>query len=91
MGPAGAVQAHLDLRARLSIAVHFQVFQLGADEFHDALNELKSVWAGIYNAQSSSNDAGKMLTNKQTFLYLTYLKTMSYQKTNCTAGRCRVL
>jgi L-ascorbate metabolism protein UlaG (beta-lactamase superfamily) len=43
MGPAEAVQAHLDLRAGLSIAAHFQVFQLGADGFDDALNELRSV------------------------------------------------
>ena len=41
MGPAEAVQAHIDLRAKLSIAGHFQVFQLGADGFDDALNELK--------------------------------------------------
>jgi L-ascorbate metabolism protein UlaG (beta-lactamase superfamily) len=45
MGPAEAVQAHLDLRANLSIAGHFQVFQLGADGFDDALNELRSVLA----------------------------------------------
>jgi hypothetical protein len=45
MGPAEAVQAHLDIRATLSIAAHFQVFQLGADGFDDALNELKSVLA----------------------------------------------
>ena len=45
VGPAEAVQAHLDLRAGLSIAAHFQVFQLGADGFDDALNELKSVLA----------------------------------------------
>jgi hypothetical protein len=32
----------MDLRAKLSIAAHFQVFQLGADGFDDALNELKS-------------------------------------------------
>jgi L-ascorbate metabolism protein UlaG (beta-lactamase superfamily) len=42
MGPAEAVQAHMDLHAKLSIAAHFQVFQLGADGFDDALNELKS-------------------------------------------------
>ena len=46
MGPVEAVQAHLDLRAGLSIAAHFQVFQLGADGFDDALNELKSALAG---------------------------------------------
>ena len=45
MGPAEAVQAHLDLRAKLSIAAHFQIFQLGADGFEDALNELKSALA----------------------------------------------
>jgi len=40
MGPAEAVQAHLDLDAQLSIASHFQVFQLGADGFDEAVNEL---------------------------------------------------
>jgi L-ascorbate metabolism protein UlaG (beta-lactamase superfamily) len=40
MGPAEAVQAHLDLGAPLSIAAHFQVFQLGADGFEDALDGL---------------------------------------------------
>jgi len=42
MGPVEAVQAHLVLRARLSIAAHFQVFQLGVEGFDDAQNELKS-------------------------------------------------
>jgi len=42
MGPAEAVQAHLDLGAQLSIAGHFQVFQLGADGFDDAVSELAS-------------------------------------------------
>jgi L-ascorbate metabolism protein UlaG (beta-lactamase superfamily) len=41
-GPAEAIQAHLDLGAQLSIASHFQVFQLGADGFDDAVNELAS-------------------------------------------------
>jgi len=45
MGPAEAVQAHLDLRARYSIAAHFQVFQLGFDGFDDAVSELQSVVA----------------------------------------------
>jgi len=45
MGPAEAVRAHLDLRAGLSIAAHFQVFQLGADGFDDALNALKTALA----------------------------------------------
>ena len=45
MSPAEAVQAHLDLRAKQSIAAHFQVFQLGADGFDDALNALKSALA----------------------------------------------
>jgi L-ascorbate metabolism protein UlaG (beta-lactamase superfamily) len=40
MGPAEAVQAHLDLGAQVSIAAHFQVFQLGADGYEDAVNEL---------------------------------------------------
>jgi L-ascorbate metabolism protein UlaG (beta-lactamase superfamily) len=43
MGPAEAVQAHMDLGAHVSIASHFQVFQLGSDGFHDAVNELASV------------------------------------------------
>ena len=42
MGPAEAVQAHEDLGAQLSIAAHFQVFQLGPDGFYDAVNELAS-------------------------------------------------
>ena len=41
MGPAEAVQAHLDLGSRTSVAAHYQVFQLGPDGFHDSLNELK--------------------------------------------------
>jgi L-ascorbate metabolism protein UlaG (beta-lactamase superfamily) len=40
MGPAEAIQAHLDLGAPLSIAAHFQVFQLGADGFEDAVDGL---------------------------------------------------
>jgi len=43
MGPAEAVQAHLDLGAQLSIASHFQVFQLGMDGFDDAVNELSAI------------------------------------------------
>ncbi|MBI4764677.1 MAG: MBL fold metallo-hydrolase [Deltaproteobacteria bacterium] len=42
MGPSEAVQAHRDLKARLSLAAHFQVFQLGWDGFDDAVNELAS-------------------------------------------------
>ena len=42
MGPDEAVQAHLDLGSRTSIAAHFQVFQLGPDGFDDALSALKS-------------------------------------------------
>jgi L-ascorbate metabolism protein UlaG (beta-lactamase superfamily) len=42
MGPAEAVRAHLDLDAQVSIAAHFQVFQLGPDGFDDAVNELAS-------------------------------------------------
>ena len=40
MGPMEAVQAHIDLNAQLSIAGHFQVFQLGSDGFNDAVNQL---------------------------------------------------
>jgi L-ascorbate metabolism protein UlaG (beta-lactamase superfamily) len=40
MGPLEAVQAHEDLGAQMSIAGHFQVFQLGPDGFFDAVNEL---------------------------------------------------
>jgi L-ascorbate metabolism protein UlaG (beta-lactamase superfamily) len=43
MGPAEAVEAHLDLEARLSVACHFQVFQLGPDGFDDAVTELASM------------------------------------------------
>jgi len=43
MGPAEAVQVHLDLDAQISFAAHFQVFQLGADGFDDAVNGLVSV------------------------------------------------
>lgn len=42
MGPAEAVQAHIDLGAGVSIAAHFQVFQLGVDAFDAAPGELKS-------------------------------------------------
>lgn len=40
MGPSEATRAHLDLGSQVSIAAHFQVFQLGADGFDDAVNEL---------------------------------------------------
>ncbi|MCE5282442.1 MAG: MBL fold metallo-hydrolase [Deltaproteobacteria bacterium] len=43
MGPAEAVEAHLDLEARLSVACHFQAFQLGPDGFDDAVTELASM------------------------------------------------
>jgi L-ascorbate metabolism protein UlaG (beta-lactamase superfamily) len=42
MGPTEAVQAHIDLKAGLSIADHFQVFQLGWDSFDDAVNDLST-------------------------------------------------
>ena len=40
--PREAVQAHLDLGAQISIAAHYQVFQLGPDGFDDAVQELAS-------------------------------------------------
>jgi L-ascorbate metabolism protein UlaG (beta-lactamase superfamily) len=40
IGPAEAVQAHVDMRAKVSVAAHFRVFQLGFDGFNDAVNEL---------------------------------------------------
>ncbi len=40
MGPSDAVQAHLDLGTPVSIAAHYQVFQLGFDGFHDAVDAL---------------------------------------------------
>ena len=43
MGPLEAIPAHKDLNAQVSIAAHFQVFQLGADGFDDAVNELSAV------------------------------------------------
>jgi L-ascorbate metabolism protein UlaG (beta-lactamase superfamily) len=42
-GPAEAVRAHMDLGAQVSVAAHFQVFQLGADGFDDAVNDLASI------------------------------------------------
>jgi L-ascorbate metabolism protein UlaG (beta-lactamase superfamily) len=42
MRPADAVKAHVDLGAQISVAAHFQVFQLGPDGFDDAVNELAS-------------------------------------------------
>lgn len=42
MGPAEAVRAHADLGAHLSVAAHFQVFQLGSDGFGDAVKGLVS-------------------------------------------------
>ncbi len=42
MRPREAVQAHIDLGAEVSVAAHFQVFQLGPDGFDDALQELAS-------------------------------------------------
>jgi hypothetical protein len=42
MRPREAVQAHLDLEAEVSIAAHFQVFQLGPDGFDEAVQELAS-------------------------------------------------
>ena len=42
MGPDEAVQAHLDLGAQVSIAAHFQVFQLGWDGFDEAPNGVAS-------------------------------------------------
>jgi L-ascorbate metabolism protein UlaG (beta-lactamase superfamily) len=42
MGPAQAVQAHIDLEASLSIAAHYQVFQLGVEGFDDAADMLMS-------------------------------------------------
>ncbi len=43
MGPLEAVPAHKDLNARISIASHYQVFQLGPDDFDDAVNGLSAV------------------------------------------------
>lgn len=42
IGPAEAVQAHLDLGTQISLAAHFQVFQLGPDGFDDAVKGLVS-------------------------------------------------
>jgi len=40
MGPAEAVEAHLDLGAPFTIAAHFRVFRLGIEGFDDALTAL---------------------------------------------------
>jgi L-ascorbate metabolism protein UlaG (beta-lactamase superfamily) len=42
MGPVDAVKAHVDLGTPFSIAAHYQVFQFGFDEFHDAVDALAS-------------------------------------------------
>jgi L-ascorbate metabolism protein UlaG (beta-lactamase superfamily) len=42
MGPLEAIPAHKDLNAQVSIAAHFQVFQLGSDGFDDAVNGLSA-------------------------------------------------
>lgn len=41
MNPEESVQAHLDLHARLSIAMHFGTFQLTDEGFEEPLNDLK--------------------------------------------------
>jgi hypothetical protein len=43
MGPAEAVQAHLEVGAGTSIAAHFQVFQFGPEGFDDAVHELTAI------------------------------------------------
>jgi L-ascorbate metabolism protein UlaG (beta-lactamase superfamily) len=43
MGPLEAIPAHKDLNPQISIAAHFQVFQLGSDGFDDAVNGLSAV------------------------------------------------
>ena len=53
MRPREAVQAHLDLGAQVSIAAHFQVFQLGPDGFDDAVQEL----AATLNGRNLNPDA----------------------------------
>jgi L-ascorbate metabolism protein UlaG (beta-lactamase superfamily) len=40
MGPREAVRAHRDLGTEVSLAAHFQIFQLGMEGFEDAVNEL---------------------------------------------------
>lgn len=42
MGPLEAIPAHKDLNAQVSIAAHYQVFQLGSDGFEDAVNGLSA-------------------------------------------------
>ena len=42
MGPLEAIPAHKDLNTQVSIAAHFQVFQLGLDGFEDAVNGLSA-------------------------------------------------
>ena len=45
MGPLEAAQAHVDLGAERSIAAHYQVFQLGADGFDEAVAGLAQALA----------------------------------------------
>ncbi len=61
MRPREAVQAHLDLGAQVSIAAHYQVFQLGPDGFDDAVQEL----AATINSRNLNPDAFIVLSPGQ--------------------------
>ncbi len=69
MRPREAVQAHLDLDAQVSIAAHYQVFQLGPDGFDDAVQEL----AATINRRNLNSDAFIALSPGQSREWVTLL------------------
>ena len=63
MNPAEAVQAHLDLAARQSIAMHFGTFQLTPEGIDEPVRELAKALAGTPGARGtvSGLDVGESL------------------------------
>ncbi|MDQ3208535.1 MAG: MBL fold metallo-hydrolase [Gemmatimonadota bacterium] len=63
MNPAEAVQAHLDLGARRSIAMHFGTFQLTAEGIDDPVRELAAAWRerGVPAEQFQAIEVGESL------------------------------
>ena len=63
MNPAEAVQAHLDLGARRSIAMHFGTFQLTAEGIDDPVRELAAALRerGVPAEQFQAIEVGESL------------------------------
>ena len=61
MNPAEAVQAHLDLGARQSIAIHFGTFQLTPEGIDEPVHELARALRerGVPAAQFRTVDVGE--------------------------------